>query len=414
MHLNTSFSLRDLGLSNGEHAEELPRHRWYGVKEAFSPQLVQMAIADHKRTAAVVVDPFSGSGTVVVESASAGATAAAIEVNPFLTFLGRTKLSTSSVSSVMRIASCAFEAAFRGKKASPLNDFSTFGEGGAADKWLFNVDVLEAFESGWSAIAGDGEAAMIVKLALLRAAMESCNAVRDGKCLRYRTDWREAARSRHTFLEAFEEQVRVCCDDLTLSAVPGKAKIIQGDARRAIGRLPEFDLCVTSPPYLNSFDYTDVYRPELFLGQFIGDMRALRALRQKTLRSHVQASWPDPLEADFGPLYEQTIAELTTKKLWSRRLPQMIQAYFEDMKTVLSGLHRRAKEGASLWLVVSTSAYAGVEVPVDLITAHVGGIAGWKLREVGVLRRLRSSGQHWNRSAISLPPLRESIVIWDV
>ena len=26
----------------------------------------------------------------------------------------------------------------------------------------------------------------------------------------------------------------------------------------------QFKLCVTSPPYLNSFDYTDVYRPELF------------------------------------------------------------------------------------------------------------------------------------------------------
>ena len=30
-----------------------------------------------------------------------------------------------------------------------------------------------------------------------------------------------------------------------------------------------FKLCVTSPPYLNSFDYTDIYRPELFLGGFV-------------------------------------------------------------------------------------------------------------------------------------------------
>jgi hypothetical protein len=94
----------------------------------------------------------------------------------------------------------------------------------------------------------------------------------------------------------------------------------------------------------------------------------------------------------------------------------MVQAYFEDMEQIFKGLRRRDLENASLWLVVSTSAYAGVEVPVDLILAELGQRSGWFLREVGVLRYLRSSSQHVKhvedekRKSVSL---RESVVIFD-
>ncbi len=73
-------------------------------------------------------------------------------------------------------------------------------------------------------------------------------------------------------------------------------------------------------------------------------------------------------------------------------------------------------DNASVWMVVSTSAYGGVQVPVDLILAEIGERAGWALREVGVLRHLRSSSQHvkhvddLDRKSV---PLRESVVILD-
>ena len=94
----------------------------------------------------------------------------------------------------------------------------------------------------------------------------------------------------------------------------------------------------------------------------------------------------------------------------------MVQAYFEDMEVILRGLRRRAQTNASLWLVVSTSAYAGVEVPVDLILAEIGQRTGWFLREVGVLRYLRSSSQHVKHvedDAKKSVPLREGVVIFD-
>ena len=95
----------------------------------------------------------------------------------------------------------------------------------------------------------------------------------------------------------------------------------------------------------------------------------------------------------------------------------MIQAYFEDMEYVLIRLLKMAQPGAGLWLIVSTSAYAGIERTwLDLILAEAGTNAGWQLREVGVLRHLRSSGEHMRArfgKELGTPRLRESVVMFE-
>ena len=141
------------------------------------------------------------------------------------------------------------------------------------------------------------------------------------------------------------------------------------------------------------------------------------SLRLKTVRSHVQASWPHPTEQAFGQLYTKTIEEVKARIefLWDKRIPLMIQAYFEDISSILRSLRIIAQADAQLWMVVSTSAYAGIEVPVDLIIAEIGCRTGWYLREVGVLRYLRAAGQHWKQWAdfgTPKPKLRESVVIF--
>ena len=92
----------------------------------------------------------------------------------------------------------------------------------------------------------------------------------------------------------------------------------------------------------------------------------------------------------------------------------MVQAYFEDMRGVLSCLKTGASSKAKIWLVVSTSAYAGVEILVDLILAQIGEGVGWFLQEIATIRSLRGSGQHASRipgEEVLLYHLRESLVV---
>jgi hypothetical protein len=420
--LNDNFSLRDQGASNALLLDTLPRHRWYFVKEGFSPKIVEEAItSDGVRRGEVLFDPFSGSGTVPLTGAINGLQSSAFEVNPFLRFLSATKLIQSSPKT-FRSESEKIMLKIKQQVHSPLEGYSTFTEGNRWGRWLFPLPVLRSFEAGRQAVIRvSADHRDLLQLALLGAAMDCCNATRDGKCLRYSKDWSSCEATAAQFRERFRTRVKAITEDLTSAPLDKTtASITEGDSRRLIAApsKEKFRLCITSPPYLNSFDYSDVYRPELFLGGFVNSNESLMNVRLKTVRSHIQASWEHPRKDQFGATYHNCITNIQecADGLWNPRIPEMIQAYFEDMEIILRGLRQRAETNASLWLVVSTSASAGIEVPVDLILADIGQRSGWFLREVGVLRYLRSSSQHFKHikeDARKSIPLRESVVIFD-
>ncbi len=420
--LNTEFPLRNKGISNALAVDTLPRHRWYFVKEGFSPKLVEQAVnTDGVKPGEVLLDPFSGGGTVSLAGAIAGLRTRAFEINPFLRFVSTTKLRKVHAGD-FRKASHVVLLALRKSIESPLEGYSTFTKGNRWKRWLFPVSVLRAFEAGKRAAveASHPNLHALLKLALIGATMDCCNATRDGKCLRYHKEWARHQVTPARLRDRFEARTNVMASDLEETPLRNSgACVIEGDARNLIRTLKEkFRICITSPPYLNSFDYSDVYRPELFLGGFVNSTAALMRVRLKTVRSHVQAKWDPPKKDHFGVLYRECVTKLREygDELWDPRLPMMVQAYFEDMETVLKGLRAHARKNASVWLVVSTSAYAGVEIPVDLVLAEIGQRSGWFLREVGVLRYLRSSSQHVQhvdddeRKSV---PLRESVVIFD-
>ena len=95
----------------------------------------------------------------------------------------------------------------------------------------------------------------------------------------------------------------------------------------------------------------------------------------------------------------------------------MIQAYFEDMGQILGALKPFAARDAQLWIVVANSAYAGIEVPVDLIISDIGSKCGWSLKEVKVVSYLRRTpGQQYNdlsKNNNKGPHLRESLIIFE-
>ena len=402
-------------------ARNEPRHRWYWVKEGFSPFLVQTAMETEKCCPTdLVVDPFCGSGTVALEALRRQMSTAGAEVNPFLAFAANAKTLTPPKTSVSTWHDRARQAIFRGNY-SPLIGFSTFAKT-RRKRGLFNQSVLKGFQSAWRSLVGaPDETRDLLRLCLLRSALDCANFSRDGKALRYRAALMERRFGRNEFAAAFSSRVADVIEDIDAELNPPTSPHIElTDSRHGLSKsFQGFKLCVTSPPYLNSFDYTDVYRPEMFLGGFVRCAGELRELRHRTVRSHVQASWELPVESDFGPLFLECHEAIKAERanLWDKRIPEMVQAYFEDLRAVLRTLRARARPDAAVWLVVSTSAYAGVEIPVDLILAHLGTQVGWNLRDVHVLRHLRSSGQH-QRGLSSLggqsgTPLRESLVILD-
>lgn len=412
--LNDNFILKNGGYSNYEDATKLARHRWYYYKEGFSPNLVEKAI-EHTGVSKndLIIDPFNGSGTTTLTAALNGHKSIGIEVNPFTSFLADTKTKNVNISKLESWGDKVLDSSEKPLK-SPLLGYSTFSKKSDKKKWLFNNSILNSFEGGWRLTEDIRSHSMkqLIRLALISSAMKNCNATRDGKCLRYRDNWTENKYEKHSFLSSLRMDLNNIKLDIQESPVSEKPLIIRGDCRKVLKqeKIQPFKLCITSPPYLNTFDYTDIYRPELFLGKFINGNENLYKLRLTTVRSHVQAQWTLPILNDFGLLYEQAMKHINENedKLMHKYIPLMIQAYFEDMFNILKLLKSKAAKGAQIWLVVSNSAYANKEIPVDLIIGEIATKAGWYLKEIGVLRHIRKRMTKYSANILTL---RESVII---
>ena len=84
------------------------------------------------------------------------------------------------------------------------------------------------------------------------------------------------------FLAAIEDICRYGnrpCSDYTL---------LRRDAREAVAESARCDFALFSPPYPNSFDYTDIYNVELWMLGYLKTRADNLGLREATLRSHVQ------------------------------------------------------------------------------------------------------------------------------
>lgn len=397
---------------------EKPRHRWYEFKEGFSSTLVERAIRETKKinrsTSFTVLDPFSGSGTSPLTALQSQCNAIGYEVNPFMRFVGKTKCQRRGKETGLYMQELSHILGSRPFRVrSPLEGTSTFTGSGKSGKWLFNLDVLRAYEALYQHISLSEDKDFFL-LALITSAMQCCNAKKDGKCLRYIKNWENINYTGANLRDFFKKNALRMIDDLERSPLlEGTRDILQGDARKLLqsSERDAVDLIIFSPPYLNSFDYSDIYRPELFLGKFVKDNEELMKIRKQTLRSHVQCSW-DKKDNSTSPWVTGIVQKLTDKQndLWNTNIPQMVSSYFYDMEEVLRQSYRVAKHHSQLWFVVSTSAYSGIEIPVDLILADIATTHGWKLDSVNALRSLRTSSQCVDENKEKVR-LRESLII---
>ncbi|NPA44190.1 MAG: hypothetical protein GXO49_01515 [Chlorobi bacterium] len=413
-YINNSFKLKDKDASSFIEANQLPRHRWYYYKEGFSPNLVKDAIETYEiNSKNIILDPFNGSGTVTLTASEHNIPSVGIEVNPFTSFISKTKTLNTKKKVLSELFEKTYEQVNSGNNFPELETYSTFTELSNKKKWLFNLEVLRAFYGGYSFIENiKSNASELIKLALLTSIMEVSNAKKDGKCLRYKPKWQEKKYNKKDFIKAFIKNYIKIEQDIKISNIKQQPFIHNSDTRTFLKKNNDkFDLIITSPPYLNTFDYTDIYRPELFLGKFILNSDALYQLRLKTIRSHIQAKWKLPNTNNIDSILLNDIFKRLSKNkelLMHPRIPQMILAYFEDMKLIFGDLSNNSNKNAHLWMVVSNSAYANEEIPVDLILADIATKNGWKLKEIGVLREIRKRKTKYSPD---IDTLRESVII---
>jgi SAM-dependent methyltransferase len=353
-----------------------------------------------------VADPFGGSGTTALAAQFLGVHSTTIEVNPFLADLIEAKLAKYDFDRV--VSGFRHVMTYAHDKSLKPNNFldqcpRTFVEPGVDGRFIFSLGVASRLCAYRKAIetVDDINVRRLFNVILAGIAVPVSNIVVSGKGRRYRQRWAERAVDPNEVDRLFEESALGAIFDLRrFEARRCRSYTLHcGDARDLVADLGSVDLAVFSPPYPNSFDYTDVYNVELWTLGYLKSSAENRSLREATLRSHVQIERDLSYEEHGSPTLRAAldVLDLARKQLWDRNIPDMIGAYFSDMHRVLSGLRDALRSGGRIYLVVGDSRYGGVDIQVSNILCELSEGLGLNPIRVEPFRSMRASPQQGGR-----------------
>lgn len=380
-------------------AMKLPRHRWFYYKPGFSPKLIDFILNKYSPPVKTLVDPFCGVGTSVITATfNHGFDAYGFDISPLAIEISKAKIANPSPK---KITDAINQINFLEKYKNNIDEYYL--------KKSFNNNVLRQLLNIRNEIIrlfnkGSGEERFL-NLCLVSIFHEFAHARRDGGFLRF---------VKNENIPNVEKRFKEVVFDLLNDVVKekygngiNKIKFEVGDAREINLKINSIGIIITSPPYLNRYDYTRIYALEMALiGLTDND---IRAIRKKTLKSHVEAKhrlFPD-IQCE---LLDQVMYKINHSTLTNAHIPEMILGYFHDIAWNLSECKRILKKNGIAAFVVGNSRFSGHHVEVDSIIAEIGCNIGLNLENIFIAKARGSSFQQVHKYGEI--PLRESIVVF--
>ena len=357
---------------------KLPLHRWYRYTAGFSGAWVGALIEKGKRdNRHHVLDPFAGSGTVLVESMLHGVDSFGIESNPYVFNIANAKLHWNDFDTEFLTTECLNVL----KKARSMTiDRTDYPE--LIDK-CFPKDTLQKLEALKLACHEiENEEIRNFVWFIITSILRSTSPVGTAQW-QYIQPNKSKAKVLDPFTAYADKLSEIVNDMWRVRDVFGKesrAEVFREDAR-CIKSIPDkwADMVITSPPYANNYDYADAMRLEML---FWNDIEGWKDLQSKVsvnlvractqhvsslksnMDNYLSSSWLDPIHDEIVEKYDQLKDERENHG-GKKNYHMMIVAYFYDMAQVFHSLNRVTADNCQMCFVIGDSAPYGIYIPVD-------------------------------------------------
>jgi len=389
-------------------------HRWSPYVQGFSAGFVDDVLARYRvGRGALVLDPFVGSGTVLVCAKMRGVDSVGVDLMPLLTFMSRVKttwdVDVGRVEAELKRIGRMWKGDCSGMLVPFLRETSRH----------FNEDVLDSLLVLKNSILSVQDR-KIRELFLLAFAsiLIRCSNLKRSPCLGYVKNKEVAGDAPFTY---FWGKVNQMIDDLKfvqrMREGWGRVRVFTADAKTMTYDEP-IDLAITSPPYVNGLDYVTNYKIEMaWLGEALErpirsyeDLQNLRNqmvscdnISRRAIREFSSQKWR--FKDEWLDKIVEDIRERVVRKGSYRRndMHLVVRKYFEDLYQTFERVYEGLREGGRFVVVIGDSLVAGTYIPTDLILARMGERVGFEVEDIEVARE-RRSGQRRRFK------LRESIV----
>lgn len=394
-----------------------PFHSWYRFILSFPPHLVRQYMAKFDlQPGQVLLDPFCGTGTTVVEAKRHGIQGLGIEANPMAHFASQVKTSwdvdpdqliAHAEAIAVRLSDQPQFQRPEKLRSLPPETHRLLLKNSISPLPLHKALMLRAHIDA----SEDRRFWQHQRLALAKAT------VLYGSNLRFMPE--VGVRRHHKqdapLLEKWLAVMHKMAADL--KQVRGKSPLTQvyaADARALGSSLAphSIDGVFTSPPYPNEKDYTRATRLETLLLGFIQTRQDLRILKQGLLRSNSRSVYSSddddvwiaqyPEIQAVATAIEQRRADWNKTSGFSRLYGRVTKLYFGGMARHLACLRPYLKAGARLGYVVGDQAsYLQVMIRTGHLLAQIAESLGYEVVDIDLFRtRLASVTQQQMREEV--------------
>ncbi|MBQ1035367.1 DNA methyltransferase [Micromonospora sp. C81] len=385
--------------------------RWFRYPAGFASDYVSLLLRRLDiPTGSMIVDPFAGSGVTGTSAREMKYSFFGIEAHPAIAELAALKLQPQpgDPGELVKIAKHLAARAEQGvKDVDPDFEKETdLIQRSFTPQVLAQLVMLRDLIKGGEA----GDWYLHAKWALL-STLRDVAAVRVGWPYQNPTKARKARFS--NVLTRFQQRISWMRDDLDVDAPSDseelKLQVVHGDStdQRSWEFLPSGSAhgCVSSPPYLNNFDYADATRLEMYFWGDVGSWAELCAtIRSKMITATTQqssvgaaAAASEMLESygDVAKRITDVTNDLKTERLARKRgkeYDRVVPDYFSAIGKVLTNLSSAMRPGAPVVWLIGDSAPYGVYVDTPSIIAEIAEHVGFTAEDDKPLRR---RGQRW-------------------
>lgn len=390
-------------------------HRWFRLTPSFGPDLVRKMHCDLEcKKSDVVLDPFAGAGTTLIESQLKGITSYGFEINPLLHFVGETSLNWDLDTQLLYAS------------LNTLNKyFSLMDKDVSFDNLAEKVLEIPPIHNPTRWWRKD----VLAKLCILRHCVDrylDCPKIHSFFRLtlagvlvpdltnvtlgRLQLHFIDRSEDDIDVWAAFEKHAKkMICDVDELKAIGYKknSTLFLTDSTKLenIEIEKKVRCVITSPPYPNRYSYVWNTRPHLYMLGFIKQANEASALDKLTIggtwgtatsvlsKGVIRAVYPIIEKA-----VEPTVNEIRAS---DNLMANYVMKYFNLLATQIKEMDKFLSNDARIAYVVGCSRIKKVFVETDLLLAKIieGLGLGYEIREIERIRR-RNSGKDLHESIV--------------
>ena len=376
-----------------------PVHRWVNFTAGYSPEFVHSCL-DRDGTRGLILDPFAGMGTTLVAANSVGLPALGFDPHPHAAMMCKAKTQTRSLVAVDRIAGLLASL----EPVDSLTDIWSETQIKFLSKVVSNQAELARLASARLLESSLEESFRpLYRLAVTRLLEGACGSATDGV---YKAPTsKKRAKTVDQLLPQLLQELR---QDIALALAEewAQSEVVEATSED-MSRLPDESVShvITSPPYLNNFDFAEMSRMELYFWGYAASwgeitQRVRRKLIVNTTTAPTdykksQDRWRDLLTGpvlDAAQGYVDDLTAARAERPRSKDYERLVFPYFAQMQSVLTECYRVLRAQGALDLVVSDAALYGVHIHTESILRDLMLQCGFTSVEV---IRLRNRGDRW-------------------